>query len=128
MTLEEVKQTIDARLAELSGYIEMKQSECIEVFGRYFQALPTHTALPVGGEITPADNLGAQPTDQPFGWNDVGGYPLTEPIASTCINTYCAPAGMGFVVELSFIYDGVVWLKAVNFGPEQERGHDWLES
>jgi len=127
MTIEATKQAIDSRLSELTGYIQAKQSECLDAHGVYFQALPTHTTLPENGQITPADNLSAKPSDQPFGWNDVGGYPLIDPVSSVKIDTYNGPLGMGFVVIISFKYDGITWLKAVNFGPEEFRSLDWYQ-
>jgi len=124
-SLQEVKDSIDSRLAELSGYIEAKQAECYGAFGIYFQALETHSTPPVDGTVTPADQLDLKPTDQPFGWADVGGFPLTEPVASVRIDTYHGPKGRGFVVVMTFVFDSVTYTKSVNFGPESERSHDW---
>lgn len=100
------------------------------VNGRYYQALQSHTAAPDVPEVP--DGINESPTDQPetlaYFWNAFAALP-EELSWSFSIDTYSAPDGDGYVLDVMTVIDGETWTRSINHGPASEdwRASDWYQ-
>lgn len=83
MTLANLRDAVDAKLANLWPRIVNRQDAYFLAHGHYWQGMFTHTIPPnttnqdnVEVEVAP-DNLNARPTDETEGWQEVSNFPAT---------------------------------------------------
>ena len=139
-TLTATRNRIDAFVdAKLEG-IHDAQSDFHAANGRHWQGLPTHDRVELpshsGGDD---DKAAAHPNRKPSGeshdWTGILSIlnpHLPESVltgiklpASLQVSTYGGPDGDGYVLSAEFDWDGVVWRRDWNTGPETYRDHDW---
>lgn len=116
----------DAQISVLLPRLESFQAQYHSLTGRYFQALQSNSSAP--SVPVPPDGISGSPTDQSedlaYFWDAAA---LPEMLAwSYRIDTYKGPDGDGYVLTISTTIEGAVWEKAVNFGPEDWRGYEWM--
>jgi hypothetical protein len=126
-TLQETTDAIDAAFAGLVGSIQQQQEAYRAARGRYFQGLWSHAAPPADGASAVPDQLTAHPDYQAESWADMQGFPATTQ-ARACCDQYRGPAGEGYVFTMQLLWQGTLWQRAVNFGPEDYRDDGWAPS
>lgn len=132
-TIAQVRDTANVRLATLwTNVILPKQIAWFAEHGEYAQILYTKNlpenasgASPVQ-ELVPDTDL--QPGDRPgmtakavFGAVSID-VQLPFALATTYYN---GPSGKGFVGQVWVKFDGTIYTRAKNYGPEEWRTHDW---
>jgi hypothetical protein len=116
---------IDADIEVIWPVIMERQSQYFEMTGAYFQGVPTHDDPPADGYTEIPDNFTESLSDQPYTWNDIHILPY-EPIGySVAIDVYQGLSGWGYVARFSVTFDGIIYQRAINYGPESERSFQW---
>jgi hypothetical protein len=118
---------LDAQVDIMLPMLQDFQAAYYGVNGRYYQALVSHASPPEVPEVP--DGIYASPTDQPeslaYFWTYAS---LPNTLAwSFRIDTYSAPAGDGYVLEVETVINGETWTRAINYGPDDWRGFDWYQ-
>ena len=131
MSLATVRDRIDNWLTPRWSWLTGKQDDYFTANGLYFQGLWTHTAEVeqtdlLGGD-TLADNLASKPSDRPHDWRDAVGNALDSlPFpARLRLDVYDGPQGKGWQAMLQVRYQGNVYERVRQVGPETYRTHDW---
>jgi hypothetical protein len=133
-TLARVRTYVDDRLADLwQNQIIPRQDAYFASHGKYWQGLRTAvlSALPDNTddgsttvrEATPTTNT--HPTDQAETWTDVGIDLGTSIPMALQIDSYGGPFGDGYVGTVWALYDGEVYTRSQNRGPETYRTEPW---
>jgi hypothetical protein len=131
MSIATVRTKIDDWLTPRWATLVDRQDTFFTNRGKYFQGKWTHS-----GEVeqtdalngdTVADRLTDSPTDQPQHWRDfIGNAFNTLPLpARLRIDVYNGPLGQGWVATLQVRYDGNVYERSRNVGPETWRTKAW---
>lgn len=133
-TLARVRMVVDDRLQDLwQNQIVPRQDAYFATHGKYWQGLRTFllTQLPDNPadgtttvlEVAPVRD--SHPTDQPETWEGAGiDLGASIPFA-LLMDTYGGPQGQGFVGTVWAMWDGNVYTRAQNRGPETWRTFDW---
>lgn len=125
MTLAEIRDAVDAKLATLWPTVQARQATyAANHNGRYFQLLPTHLILPADGLETALANLLAKPSYQAESGADFGGWPATLPMCLT-IHQYDGPQGRGYAGICEVVVSGTTYWRAAQVGPETWRAFGW---
>lgn len=124
MTPQQVRDAIDAQWAPFAATLQTKQATYLGTHNRYFQGLPSNTAMPGDGTDATPDNLTATPVYQADSWTSLGGFPATTKCVIEC-HQYSGPLGKGYVVFLTVLVGGQRWRRAIEFGPETFRNAAW---
>lgn len=131
MSLATVRTKIDDWLTPRWDNLVSRQETFFAARGKYFQGLWTHS-----GEVeqtdalngdTVADRLTAHPTDQVQHWQDFIGNAFDAlPLpARLRIDVYNGPQGWGWVATLRVLYNGNIYERSRNVGPETWRTQAW---
>ncbi len=128
MNLTEIRTEIDEWLQPLLVGAWWNQSGRDE----YWQGLESHATPPNHIDtvtILEPDQLATAPTDQAESWHDAEFVetPVSKWPCSMRVDVYNGPQGVGFVLILSFTFNGVLNVRAINEGPETHREHGWIE-
>ena len=126
-TLDQIKTTVNNRLAILWPKVQAKQDAHFAAHGSYWQGLISHGTIPADG-VESLPTIGAKaPTDQPDPWpaqwlND--SYPM-----AVKFDVYNGPLGRGYVATLYVMVVGRLFSRAVHGGDGQEtwRTHAWKD-
>lgn len=133
-TLTQVRDAIDARLATLwTTQIVPKQDAYFVAYGKYWQGIITtplaslpdnpSNGIPVLLEVIPT--LTGHPTDQSETWADAQiNLGVTIPMALE-IHAYGGALGQGYVGIVYCRWNGNIYTKRQNSGPETWRTADW---
>lgn len=110
---------------QLAGIADFEAAEFSKA-GRYGQVLSLYTTVPVDGVAALPDKLDVAPTDGVTGdlfWQatDLQAFP-----ANIRVDVYDGPSGLGYVIVLEAKFNGELWQRSINFGPERYRDTDWL--
>jgi len=133
MTLGQVRTVANARLAALwTNIILPKQLAWFAIHGRYAQALHTQNIpntsaadivvqelIPIT-DVAPHDHPG-QTAREVFGNVNIN---VSLPFALAA-HAYNGPQGHGFVGQVWVKFDGTIYTRAKNYGPEEWRTFDW---
>ena len=97
--------------------------------GTYWQGLKTHAIEPdhVTDDYadTLPDLLDGQPSDQPVSWTDWIPEINTAMPCAFVIDVYDGPSGQGFVAAVYARYNGTLYSRSQNSGPEGYRTVNW---
>ena len=129
-TLKQLRDKADAWLTPRWTIMVDRQETYRAAHGRYWQGLIFHTVIPEAtttkwGDLIP-DRLTVKPSDQAENWLDF--LPELEGIAVAAalwVDVYDGPQGHGFVANLAARYNGTLYHRAQNRGPETWRTQDW---
>lgn len=129
-TLSEVRDTINDWLADRWSIVTTRQDAYYAAHGVYFQGILTHLVPPeytalLTGAIEPG-NLDANPTDQIYSWDDF--MPELRDVSMPCalrFDVYQGPLGDGYVATVFVAYNGYIYARSHNTGPETWRSVDW---
>jgi len=122
-TLTQIRNAIDARLKSLWPVVQARQDAYFAAHGHYWQGLRTHTLHPADGNETLPDVGDKTPSDQPTAWP---GTLIASPIPmSLQIDVYDGPRGKGYVATVRVGYNGKVYERAAQVGPETDWAHGW---
>ena len=131
MSIQIVKDRIDNWLAPRWSWLVGKQDDYFVSHGRYFQGLWTHTAEVEQDEVDVLDevpnNLDSKPTDQTHTWRDAVGNAF-DALPFPCrlrLDVYEGPQGHGWIAILEVLYQGEVYVRSKQVGPETHHTHDW---
>ena len=94
-TLQEIKDTVDARLLTLWGSIQTLEDNFFQASGRYKQFFRTHTITPKDGEENKPSVGTNRPDNESSGWP--GSTRKTAIPMAIDIHTYQSPEGHAFV-------------------------------
>ena len=129
-TLTQLRTRVDAWLADKWPTIVARQQNYFANRGTYWQGLRTHTIDPAhtngadGDSI--ADRLAVHPTDQFSNWLNV--FPEWDGVAIPCTvqcGTYGGPQGQGWVATIWIRFNGTLYTRSQNVGPESYRTQPW---
>lgn len=135
-TLVQVRNFVDGRLATLwTGQIVPRQDAYFAANGKYWQGVRTTTlalcpnnpsdASPSVLEVVPT--MTVKPTDQAEDWTAAGiNLGATVPMAFE-IHSYNGPQGKGYVGIVWARWNGNVYTRSQNFGPETWRTEPWAQ-
>ena len=129
-TLAQVRDRADTWLAARWPIVRDRQIAYQAANGRNFQGLVTHTNLPAHLTAAFADAIGNllanHPTDSPHNWiallPEIAGIAIP---AAIVIDNYGGPEGQGFVVTVWCMYNGTIYSRSQNYGPETWRTVAW---
>ena len=116
----------DAQVNIMLPRLELYQAQYFYANGIYFQSLISHSTAP--DAPLPPDGLGNSPTDQDqnlaYFWNVFAALP-SQLAWSFSIDTYAGDSGAGYVLNVLTVIDGSLWMRSINYGPENWRGSEW---
>lgn len=132
-TLNQIRTKVDNWLANKWPTIVARQQNYFTNTGRYWQGLRSHAVCPAhtGGADTgdtAPDRLDDQPDDQGAfsAWSNVFPEWVSELLpACIWIDVYDSPQGKGWVGNVEVTYDGTVYRRSQNVGPESHRTQGW---
>lgn len=129
-TLAQVRTRVDDWLAARWPTVQARQEVYLAAHGHYWQGKRTATLAPdhktAAFEDAKADPLTDKPTDQSETWKDF--LPEIDDLAIPCVFTvdvYSSPKGDGYVATVTAAYNGIVYSRSHNVGPESERTVAW---
>lgn len=130
-TLEEVQKRIDSWWEINGKEFKSRQDEYKKGHTNYFQGLRTHSKLPdqmeAKADDSIPDNLDVKPTKQAETWVDFAPEVIFNPLpCAIIIDNYSGPDGDGWVVRYELKFEKTVYLKTINYGPEEYRNQDWI--
>lgn len=129
-TLAQLRTRVDDWLAARWPTVLARQDTFFANRGRYWQGLITHTVVPAhttaADADTVADRLSFKPTDQAQSWLDV----LAELSgiafpAALAVDVYDGTQGKGYVATIFVRYNGTIYTRSKNVGPESYRDVAW---
>lgn len=129
-TLAQVRATVDNWVDTRWPTVVARQETFFANRGRYWQGLITHSTIPthtttVDGSSL-ADRLNSGPTDQNSTWANVFPEWLTDLFpAAVWVDSYKGPLGYGWTLNVLARYNGNLWRRIVNVGPETWRSMPW---
>jgi hypothetical protein len=131
MTITTIRTKIDDWLTPRWAWLTSKQDDYFTANGHYFQGLWTHTneleqTDALDGDQIP-DNLTSSPADQTHTWQHAVGNALDAlPLpARLRLDVYEGPQGHGWVARLQVKYQGNIYERAKQVGPETHHTHTW---
>jgi hypothetical protein len=125
LTLAQVRTRVDNRLAAIFPTVQAKEATYQAGHSRYWQGIATTVNLPDnGGDCIP--DASRKPYYQLESWADLfpGLLQGSEPAAFE-IHVYDGPLGQGYVSRVWALYQGTVYTRAQNVGPETWRQYAW---
>lgn len=130
VTLVQLRTRIDAWLVDKWPVIQAKQDSYFTQKSRYWQGLATHLDIPSqttvqDNDIVP-DAFSKHPTDQQESWLEA--FPSIANLPFPCqliCNNYDGPRGKGYVIIIRALYNGTIYARSQNVGPEVERTSGW---
>lgn len=126
MTLQEIKDAVDTKLATLWGAVQNKEDTYFTANSRYWQGKRTHSVIPADGVETLPD-IG---TDAPA----YQGSPYPTAIRNVAmpmaleIHQYRTPVGeFGYQAFVYVTVLGETWARSAQVGPETWRAFAWTK-
>jgi hypothetical protein len=132
LTLAEVRTKVDNWLAPRWQVVQDRQAAYFAANGRYWQGLRTHTfdleyTSTVDAEAQ-ADALDSAPTDQIENWLAVfPEFGVTPIPAVLIVDVYDGPLGHGYVAQLWVKFNGNIYTRSAQVGPEDWRAAGWQQ-
>ena len=129
-TLTQVRNRVDQFITDRLAVFSARQENFRTNRGRYWQGLLTHTNVPAhtnsadGDSI--ADRLIQSPTDQLENWVTV--FPEWSGESIPCalsVDVYDGPLGAGWILIIFIRYNGQLYRRAFNVGPDSSRSNPW---
>lgn len=111
-------------ITDLADPMPVIQEAFYAVYGRYWQGLSTHAVIPQSG-ATAAPSLDRKPSDQEESWATFGLALPAQMEGALSVDVYETKAGHGYIINAEVMVDGIHYRRAVNYGPEPARQHDW---
>lgn len=131
-TLNQVRTKIDDWVTGKWPTIVARQENYRTNRGTYWQGLITHSVLPTfatnaSGDAA-ADLLNSNPTDQFSSWLNVFPEWVAELLpCAVKVDVYDGPQGAGWTLTALVIYNGDIYKRVVNVGPESSRAQAWAK-
>lgn len=129
--LVQIRNAINSRLADLwTNQIVPRQAAYFAVHGRYWQGL-AFNALPANannanpGIAETACDHTKKPSDQAHDWSAAGVAAGSTWPAQLRVDVYSGPLGHGYVCVARVRWNGSVYERSHNMGPETFRTQDW---
>lgn len=129
-TLTQLRTRVDAWLADKWPTMVARQENYRTNRGMYWQGLITHTVVPShtnaadGDSI--ADQLSVHPHDQFADWISV--FPEWDGLPIPCaleVSVYEGPTGVGWWATLYVRYNGILYARSQNVGPQSNLTQPW---
>lgn len=131
-TLVQMRSAVDAWLDGKFPTIVARQENYRANRGSYWQGLRTHSSPPAytnakdGSSL--GNRLGIHPTDQFEDWLAVFPEWASEALpVSVWVDVYDGPTGKGWAIGVEATYDGILWRRVKNVGPETHREVAWSQ-
>lgn len=129
-TLANVRDRVDSWLAARWPTVQARQEAYLAAHGHYWQGIrstilePNHTTADFADTIP--DNMSSKPTDQVETWMDFLPEMNNTSIPAVFImDVYQSPQGSGYVAHVLARYNGTLYHRAQNVGPESFRTQAW---
>jgi hypothetical protein len=129
--LSQTRTRIDTWLVNRWPTITNRQALYLANNGRYWQGLITHSAVPahtttVTNNAAP-DRWTFKPTDVDLNWADAfpGGWSNEAVSAAIKFDVYAGPQGQGWIGTIFVRFNGTLYDRAANWGPETWRTYGW---
>lgn len=129
-TLANVRDRADNWLAARWATVRDREIAYQAAHGHYWQGLVTHTDFPAHATAAYADSIGdllaRHPTDQTDDWLTL--LPEINNLAipaALVMDVYDGPSGQGFVATVWCKYNGTIYTRSQNYGPETWRTVAW---
>lgn len=130
-TLGQMRNHADDWLQARWSTVQTRQENYKAAHGVYWQGLRSHTVevnhTTADYDDQIADNLAGHPTDQSDNWLDI--LPEVDGIAFPAVfvmDVYKGPLGDGYVATVYAKYNGTIYSRSQNVGPESWRTLDWF--
>jgi hypothetical protein len=130
-TLQQVRTRVDAFLANIWPTIVARQQNYFANTGRYWQGLRTHTIVPAHTNSTDGDAVSDKLDESPLAnrfstWRNAfpewDGLPIP---AAFEVQIYGGPGGQGWFATIWVRYNGVLYSRSQNVGPEDHLTKAW---
>lgn len=129
-SLNTVRNAVDAQLVTLWPAVQAAQAAYFAAHRRFWQGRRTHLAdliysALVDGSVA-GDQLDGHPTDQNETWLDL--FPSLAGLSLKAVlrmDVYESPVGHGYQATLRVLYNGVIYERSQNVGPETFRTAAW---
>lgn len=123
-TLQEVRDKVDTRLAQIWPVITNRQDTYFQLHGRYWQGIIDPQSLITDATDTDLDSS-LHPTDQQETWLDMFGAQLPAQLPMQIqIDAYQSVEGHGFVATVYVKFNGNIYSRSRGIGPE-DRNQSW---
>ena len=131
-TLNQIKNRVNSRALVLWNLLQTRQETYLQNNGIYWQGLITPSQLPEFSDVDDspldADNTDKNANSHDVSWDiilpEIKNTPLSAQIR---VDTYEAPNGHGYSLTLRLIYNGQVFSRTKQHGPETWRDENWHE-
>jgi len=131
-TISQVRNKVDTWLSNHWSTVVNRQNNYFTNHGGYWQGLITHstTTVPsftssVDGDVKP-DQFSFHPTDQTSSWLDAFSEWESEFFpAALKVDVYSGPSGKGYVATVYVKYNGTIYTRSQNVGPETGWTSGW---
>ncbi len=131
-TLNQIKNRINSKASILWSLLQTRQEIYLQNNGIYWQGLITPSQIPVFSDVD--DNpLNANDTDKianshSVSWNTVLPEVKDAPLSAQLrVDAYKSPFGHGYSLTLRLIYNGRVFSRTKQHGPETWMNENWHE-
>lgn len=130
-TLAQTRFRVDNWLTNRWPTIVQRQTNYFNSHGNYWQGLITHSNVPAHTTTITNDTVPtrwvSKPTDQNSSWLTAFPEWQNEAVsASLRCDVYKGPQGAGFVATVFVRFNGTLYSRSQNFGPETFRTFDWF--
>lgn len=129
-TLAQLRDRVDTFVSNHWSTVVARQENYRANKGQYWQGLLTHTNIPnhLSGGFADAiaDRLNINPTDQFENWKNV--FPEWDGVALPAalqVDVYDGPSGKGWTITVWVKFNGTIYTRTVNVGPENWRAKPW---
>jgi len=129
MTLNQLRNEIDSRLENLWPKIVTRQENYLASNGRYWQGNFTQDTIPsaVTADVLYPESVPTTsnvPPSEQGTWANIQNFPLTICYRAR-IDNYDGPQGKGFVGTVQVKFNGTIYERSQNHGPEPWRIQAW---
>ena len=119
-----LKTNLDTLLSDAAEQVATIQEAYRSAYGRYWQGLRTHTIIPADG-ASAAPDLTRKPLDQDESWSTFAFALPAETEGALSVDVYQSRKGLGYLVNMDVVANGVRYRRSANFGPESRFERDW---
>lgn len=123
-TEQQIKAKGDVIIAGVLAKLATFQGNYLAANGRYWQGIFVLPRVPVNGEELPPD-LTKKAGGHKDSWADRGFSFVGDLPVNVAVNEYTSAKVPGYFVECTFRFDGKVWSKTRNVGPETSFEREW---
>lgn len=131
-TLNQIETRVDSKLLSLWTMLQVRQETYFQGNGLYWQGINTPVQIPEFSNLIDnprnADIIDRIAGSHSISWDTILPEIKNSPLsAQFAVDNYESPFGHGYQLTAKFLYEGRLFMRIRQHGPETERNTDWLE-